>query len=77
MGFDKQVLDQLGLYLTAHNWQKWKSTFPTCHCHEIYREEAVGLKNSNYIYKKKKKKKKNLRFLWTCEIWGISLTDIL
>ena len=35
--------------LTAHNWQKWKSRFLTCHCHEIYREEAVGLKNSNYI----------------------------
>ena len=30
--------------LTAHNWQKWKSTFLTCHCHEIYREEAVGQK---------------------------------
>ena len=28
---------------TAHNWQKCKSTFLTCHCHEIYRE-AVGLK---------------------------------
>ena len=25
-----------------------KSTFLTCHCHEIYREEAVGLKSSNY-----------------------------
>ena len=25
-----------------------KSTFPTCPCHEIYREEAVGLKTSNY-----------------------------
>ena len=30
---------------------KLKRTFPTCHCHEIYREEAVGLK------KLKKKKK--------------------
>ena len=28
--------------LTAHNWQKWKSIFLTCHCHEIYKEEAVG-----------------------------------
>ena len=28
--------------LTAHNWQKWKSTFLTCPCHKIYREEAVG-----------------------------------
>ena len=34
--------------LTAHNWQKWKSRFLTCHCHEIYREEMVGLKSSNY-----------------------------
>ena len=30
--------------LTAHNWQKWKSTFLTCHCHGIHREETVGLK---------------------------------
>ena len=37
--------------LTAHNWQKWKSTFLTCHCHEIYSEEAVGLKSSNYTLK--------------------------
>ena len=36
------------MWLTAHNWQKWKSTFRTCHCHEIYREEAAGLKNSNW-----------------------------
>ena len=38
-----------GLYrpiqiLAAHNWQKWKSTFLTCHCHKIFRVEAVGLK---------------------------------
>ena len=37
--------------LTAHNWQKWKSIFLTCPCHEIYRVEAVGLKNSNYTLK--------------------------
>ena len=35
--------------LTAHNWQKWKRVFLTCPCHEIYRVEAVGLKNCNYI----------------------------
>ena len=35
-------------YLTAHNWQKRKSTFLACHFHEIYREEVVGLKSSNY-----------------------------
>ena len=28
----------------AHNWQKWKSRFLICHCHQIYRVEgAVGL----------------------------------
>ena len=37
--------------LTAHNWQKWKSTFLTCPCHEICRVEAVGLNNSNYTWK--------------------------
>ena len=36
---------------TAHNWQKCKSTFLTCHCHEIYRE-AVGLKKVPIIYLK-------------------------
>ena len=30
--------------LMAHNWQKWKRVFLTCHCHKIYRHEAVGLK---------------------------------
>ena len=30
--------------LTAHNWQKWKSTFLTCPCHKIGRVEALGLK---------------------------------
>ena len=37
--------------LTAHNWQKWKSTFLTCPCHKIYRVDAVGLKSSNYTLK--------------------------
>ena len=37
--------------LTAHNWQKWKRVFLTCPCHEIYREEAVGVKCSNYTWK--------------------------
>ena len=37
--------------LTLHNWQKWKNTFLTWHCHEIYREEAVDLKTSNDIVK--------------------------
>ena len=38
----------LFLLLTTHNWQKWQSTFLTCACYEIYREEGIGLKNSNY-----------------------------
>ena len=37
--------------LTVHNWQKWKSTFPTCPCHEIYSEEAVCVKSYNYTWK--------------------------
>ena len=28
----------------AHNWKKWKSTFLTCPCYKIHREEAVGQK---------------------------------
>ena len=46
---------------TAKNWQKWKSIFLTCPCHEIYRIES-GLKTSNYTLK--------IIFLWICEIWG-------
>ena len=37
--------------LTAHNWQKWKRVFLTCPCHEIYRDEAVGLKSCRYTWK--------------------------
>ena len=37
--------------LTAHNWQKWKRVFLTCPCHEIYRDEAVGLKSRKYTWK--------------------------
>ena len=36
---------------TAHNWQKWKRVFLTCPCHEIYRDEAVGLKSCKYTWK--------------------------
>ena len=39
------------LVLTAHNWQKWKRVFPTCHCHKIYRDEAVGLKSCKNTWK--------------------------
>ena len=27
--------------LRAHNWQKWKNTFLTCPCYNIYRVEAI------------------------------------
>ena len=39
------------IWLAAHNWQKWKSTFLTCPCHKIYRVEAVGLSIANYTLK--------------------------
>ena len=39
------------LLLTAHNWQKWKRVFLTCPCHEIYRDEAEGLKSCKYTWK--------------------------
>ena len=37
--------------LTAQNWQKWKKVFLSCYCHEIYRKEADGVKDSNYTWK--------------------------
>ena len=37
--------------LMAHNWQKWKRAFLTCHCHKIYRDEAVGLKKMQIYLK--------------------------
>ena len=40
--------------LTAHNWQKWKKkkrVFLTWPCHEIYRDDAVGLKSCKYTWK--------------------------
>ena len=39
------------LYLTGGNWQKWKRVFLTCPCHEIYRDEAVGLKSCKNTWK--------------------------
>ena len=38
--------------------------------YKIYREEAVGLKSSNYTSKQNKTKQKNTLFLWIREIWG-------
>ena len=37
--------------LTAHNWRKWKRVFLTCPCHNIYRDEAVGLKSCKNTWK--------------------------
>ena len=37
--------------LTPHNWQKWKRVFLTCPRHEIYGDEAVGLKSCKYTWK--------------------------
>ena len=37
--------------LTTHNWQKLKRVFLTCLCHEIYRDEAVGLKKTQIYLK--------------------------
>ena len=40
------------LDLTAHNWQKRKSVFLTCHCHKIYRVETGGLINFHLYFLK-------------------------
>ena len=37
--------------LMAHNWQNWKRVFLTCPCHEIYKDEAVGLKSCKCTWK--------------------------
>ena len=34
----------------AHNCQKWKRVFLACHCHEIYRDKAIGLKSCKYTW---------------------------
>ena len=39
------------LELTGGNWQKWKRVFLKCPCHEIYRDEAVGLKSCKNTWK--------------------------
>ena len=50
-GFVLYSKQKIWTELTAHNWLKWKSIFLSWYRHEIYREEAVGLKNSNYTWK--------------------------
>ena len=37
--------------LTVHYWQNWKRVFLSCYFDEIYRVEAVGLKNYNHTLK--------------------------
>ena len=49
----------VSLCLTAHKWQKWKST-PLTSLPQIDREEAVALKSYNYIILKKWKFCKNI-----------------
>ena len=43
------ILTRGGWHLTAHNWQNWKRVFLTCH--EIDKDEAVGLKSCKYTWK--------------------------
>ena len=38
--------------LTAHNWQKWKSTFLTCPCHKINRVRSSWSKKIQLYLKK-------------------------
>ena len=42
---------QQKLYRKGSQLPKWKSTFPSCPCHKIYRGEAVGLSVNNYTFK--------------------------
>ena len=35
--------------LMAHNWQNWKRVFISCYCPDIYRVEAVGVKNYSHL----------------------------
>ena len=48
---DRDVTYPHRCQLMGGNWQKWKRVFLTCPCHEIYRDEAVGLKSCKYIWK--------------------------
>ena len=45
------IIDEWSSVLTGGNWQKWKRVFLTCPCHEIYRDEAVGLKSCKNTWK--------------------------
>ena len=57
---------QMCFFIQLNGWQLAKNekrVFLTCPCHEIYRDEALGLKSLQKYLKK-------LRYLWKCEIWG-------
>ena len=43
--------EDVNVNLMGGNWQKWKRVFLTCPCHEIYRDEAVGLKSCKNTWK--------------------------
>ena len=45
------IMTRVKLDLTGGNWQKWKRVFLTCPCHEIYRDEADGLKSCKNTWK--------------------------
>ena len=45
------IASLITLDLTGGNWQKWKRVFLTSSCHEIYRDEAVGLKSCKNAWK--------------------------
>ena len=65
-GFNNTLVSQvtknsLSRELTAHDWQQWKGVFLTYLCHEIYRDEAVGLKSCNL---------KNYDWCEYVEFWG-------
>ena len=46
------------IVLTAHNWQKWKSIFLTCHCHKKQKQKQKQ-KTNKQTNKRTKTKTKN------------------
>ena len=47
----EKTIKSRGKRFNGSQLAKCKSRFPSCPCHEIYKEEVVGLKNSNYTLK--------------------------
>ena len=49
---DSDVQNEKCLFnLTTHNWQNWKRVFLSFHCHDIYKVQAVSLKNPIILLK--------------------------